>query len=1096
MGVPNSTLQKNIPFDRDKIRKKRKTNWFDEYEAMLIPLITQKRSLHKAWRQGIRTREVEEEDYKSMPEFTEWMAHVQLVKEKCRYYHNLFYEEVAKDLQKLLDDNNIYGFYKAMKDRVASGTSATGKKQAAVGTKIRSFVNGVQEGGIVEGEEVTVPIWREYCNCLLNQQTETPMVMLREQERIMHELDGEFEMGELDCAIMYGKNHKATGASGISNEVIKVLDEKTKPALLQYLNDILNSGEVPQSMRDSIISILFKKGDPLLCANYRTLCINEHLGKLLERLVLNRINILIKAVKGCIPNSQYGFVAGRSTMMAQLVSTTIAAQCRAKGVILYKAFFDYEKAYDLVVRLIMFALHERLGVPPKLMAIIKGLHEGARGRVKIGETMSEWFELTLGLRQGAVFSPTFYNLYSGEMIRQMRELFRAAGIKGIVVQFKKKGEIFATVNPNEEVEEATLHEILFADDMEILTTNKDELQVIVNIVDKIITEFGGRVNKIKTKILVVLPKGTQLNEIDKPKIYIQGVLLECVSEFTYLGTCETEENKLTKEIAIRCGKMISAYHKYAREIFQGYLSIRVKVNLFNLMVVTNGIYGCQVWNITSKQLSELEAKHFSLIRKLFGRSRRDWSRVDIVQYGIDRQLSIHPMAWRIAKLQLRYIAHEIRVGAERVADNPHTMLLRGQAVPTSKAAPGGQEHTYKRAIKRSMEACGIKDFAALTKLAMNKLQFNEYMKTAGKEYFFKQWFKTENGLRDKRHINEEVRVVRNEETARITAQILSQEAEEENARRLPATEETKVGEDEEEEEEDDNASRAESVDYDDRETVDGDEWVQDRPSRVVREGIVGMEEDGEPAIQLQDEMRSQARSGAGNRALRWSRIYNEPRNDLYTERQDSDDDDDYDEVEMLEIHARGSQSQGRTPGQCTAEDNARSANAFWEAMQLEWESPETSQVGEGRRFSRHPETNSIQVSIRQQLGSSSRDLVTLGGIRQVEDVREMDGGGVSHVATVETIGGVDDRDEVADIDNHDVGEQGGDFEIEEGGHEEQEENEETQAIEGLEEGQISRKLKNCRRSNGKRTRKKNRLAEDPKANGGKKYGNHDIEYVV
>jgi hypothetical protein len=275
--------------------------------------------------------------------------------------------------------------------------------------------------------------------------------------------------------------------------------------------------------------------------------------------------------------------------------------------------------------------------------------------------------------------------------------------------------------------------------------------------------------------------------------------------------------------------------------------------------------------------------------------------------------------------------------------------------------------------------------------------------------------------------------VRTAETARITALILSEEAEKEvveNARRGPTNEEIEVGE---EEEEDDNASRAESVDYEYSDSDDGDEWVQDQPSRVVREGIVGMEEDGEPAIQLQDETRSQARSGAGNRALRWSRIYNEPRNDLYTEHQESDDDDDYDDVEILEILAREHQSQGRTPGQCTAEDNARSAKAFWETMQLEWESPETSQVGEGRRFSRHPETNSIQISILQQLGSSSRDLVILGGIRQVEDVREMDGGGVSHEATVEDIGGVDDRDKVADIDNHDVGEQGGDFEIEEGG---------------------------------------------------------------
>jgi len=90
----------------------------------------------------------------------------------------------------------------------------------------------------------------------------------------------------------------------------------------------------------------------------------------------------------------------------------------------------------------------------------------------------------------------------------------------------------------------------------------------------------------------------------------------------------------------------------------------------------------------------------------------------------------------------------------------------------------------------------------------------------------------------------------------------------------------------------------------------------------------------------------------------------------------------------------------------------------------------------------------------------------------VEDVREMDGGGVSHEATVEAIGGVDDRDEVADIDNHDVGEQGGDFEIEEGGHEEQEENE------GREEGQITRTRKECIRKHGKRPLKRKRQAEE------------------
>ena len=47
-----------------------------------------------------------------------------------------------------------------------------------------------------------------------------------------------------------------------------------------------------------------------------------------------------------------------------------------------------------------------------------------------------------------------------------------------------------------------------------------------------------------------------------------------------------------------------------------------------------------------------------------------------------------------------------------------------------------------------------------------------------------------------------------------------------------------------------------------------------------------------------------------------------------------------------------------------------------------------------------------------------------------------------------------------------------------GGHEEQEEIDETQAMDGIEEGQMSRTLKNCRRSNGQRALKRKRQAEE------------------
>ena len=257
---------------------------------ILIPLIEEKRKCYIAWQRGIQTRKLVEEEYKTMPEFFQWMASVQTVKEKCRYYHNLFYEEVAKDLQKLLDDTDVYGFYREIKARVSSGSSASRKNQSIVGARIRKIVEGVQDGDIVEGEEASVPIWREYLKCLLNQQTETQLdravfsESLREQGPVMNELDREYDIGELECAIKQGKNNKATGASGIPIEVMKAFDETNTQGLLEELKLILNTGEVPQTKRDSCISVLFKKGDILICANYRALCINEHLGKLMERL--------------------------------------------------------------------------------------------------------------------------------------------------------------------------------------------------------------------------------------------------------------------------------------------------------------------------------------------------------------------------------------------------------------------------------------------------------------------------------------------------------------------------------------------------------------------------------------------------------------------------------------------------------------------------------------------------------------------------------------------------------------------------------------------------------------------------------------------
>ena len=74
---------------------------------------------------------------------------------------------------------------------------------------------------------------------------------------------------------------------------------------LEMYNAILKSGDMPAILCDVIIIVLYKwKGPRDICDNYRGISLMSHKGKLLERLILNRLK---PALKDVIPANQFGF---------------------------------------------------------------------------------------------------------------------------------------------------------------------------------------------------------------------------------------------------------------------------------------------------------------------------------------------------------------------------------------------------------------------------------------------------------------------------------------------------------------------------------------------------------------------------------------------------------------------------------------------------------------------------------------------------------------------------------------------------------------------------------------------------------------------
>ena len=77
----------------------------------------------------------------------------------------------------------------------------------------------------------------------------------------------------------------------------------------------------------------------------------------------------------------------------------------------YMCFIDPQKAYDSVDLELLWVVTTRVGVPEKMLTVIRQFYEGMRARMCTDDgEHSEWFDVTQGRQQGCVLSPLLFNL--------------------------------------------------------------------------------------------------------------------------------------------------------------------------------------------------------------------------------------------------------------------------------------------------------------------------------------------------------------------------------------------------------------------------------------------------------------------------------------------------------------------------------------------------------------------------------------------------------------------------------------------------------------------------------------------------------------
>jgi len=107
---------------------------------------------------------------------------------------------------------------------------------------------------------------------------------------------------------------KATGPDGVPNEILAKIAAARPRVLLDAFNTCLEKTTFPIRWKQARLVLLHKGLGKLTTepSSYRPLCMLDSAGKLLERLLLSRLDQHLDLTGRRSPN-QYGFRSGKST---------------------------------------------------------------------------------------------------------------------------------------------------------------------------------------------------------------------------------------------------------------------------------------------------------------------------------------------------------------------------------------------------------------------------------------------------------------------------------------------------------------------------------------------------------------------------------------------------------------------------------------------------------------------------------------------------------------------------------------------------------------------------------------------------------------
>lgn len=414
--------------------------------------------------------------------------------------------------------------------------------------------------------------------------------------------------------IKLSKSRKAPGEDGINNKHLKNLPRNYIKYLTNMFNGMLNLAHFPNNWKNAIIIMVPKPGlDGKFPQNYRPISLLNAISKIGEKIIRTRLNDEVEE-KAIIPHEQFGFRHGHSTEgQALRLAENIYQNIELRN-FTAALFIDISKAFDKVWHDGLIVKLKEFGISQQLISIIASFLRRRTFQVRYNTEITDKKPIEAGVPQGAVLSPTLYNIFTADIPRNLDNT-----------------ALFT-----------------YADDTAIAASSRNinlavtSLQLSINKISDWLDKWKIKINAQKCKPILF----TRRRKTTNLKIEVNDISLNWNETVKYLGI--RFDSKLTWSCHVQ-QTLDKLEAKFG--ILSPFLNRRSKMNftnkilLYKQVIRPTALYGSVVWGtVALSHLRLLETSQNKMLRNMsnspwYVRNQkiRDDFKIDTISHEIQKR---------------------------------------------------------------------------------------------------------------------------------------------------------------------------------------------------------------------------------------------------------------------------------------------------------------------------------------------------------------------------------------------------------------------------------------------------------------------------